>query len=39
MSPGPGSTHTPPSWDLRVIPFPQVNAFTEIGGETRFGQK
>ena len=32
-------THTPPSSDVRVIPFTQVNGFTEIDGETRFGQK
>ena len=30
---------SPPSWGWRVIPFPQVNGFTEIDGETRFGQK
>ena len=35
----PGSTHTPPSSDVRVIQNPQVKAFTEIDGETRFGQK
>jgi len=33
------STHNPPSWDVRVIENPQVNVFTEIDGETRFGQK
>ena len=35
----PRSTHTPPSSDVRVIQNPQVKAFTEIGSETRFGQK
>ena len=32
----PGSTHTPPSWDVRVLQNPQVEAFTEIGSETRW---
>ena len=35
----PGPTHTPSSWGRRVIQNPQVNGFTEIDGETRFGQK
>ena len=35
----PGSAYTLASWDVRERPNPQVNAFTEIDSETRFGQK
>jgi hypothetical protein len=35
----PGSTHTPPAWDVRETYKPQVNGFTEIESETRFSQK
>jgi hypothetical protein len=35
----PGSTHTRPRGNVRVIHNLQVNVFTEIESETRFGQK
>ena len=35
----PRSAPSPPSWGWRVIQNPQVNGFTELDGETRFGQK